>query len=46
MPTYLMTLKVYTEAATPEDAAEFYAATDEADTSFDIVDTSTAEDDR
>lgn len=40
MPTYLMTLKIYTEAATPEDAAsEFLAATEDANILYDIVET-------
>ena len=45
MPTYRMTLKVYTEAANPSDAAaKFLAATEDADVSFDIVETTDAED--
>lgn len=45
MPTYRMTLTVYTEAETAsEAAAEFLAATEEADASFDIVETVEAED--
>ena len=45
MPTYRMTLKVYSEASTPADAAaEFLAATEDADISFDIVETVDAED--
>lgn len=45
MPTYRMTLKVYSEAASPADAAaEFLAATDNADVSFDVVETVDAED--
>ncbi|MFD6656952.1 hypothetical protein ACFWEB_17630 [Streptomyces parvus] len=45
MPTYLMTLKVYSEAASPADAeAEFLAAAEDADISFDIVETANAED--
>ncbi|WP_330449861.1 hypothetical protein [Streptomyces anulatus] len=45
MPTYSMTLKVYSEASSPADAAaEFLAATEDADISFDIVETANAED--
>lgn len=45
MPTYLMTLKVYSEAPSPADAAaEFLAATEDANISFDIVETTKAED--
>ena len=45
MPTYRMTLTVYTEADTASEAkAEFLAATEEADISFDIVETAEAED--
>lgn len=45
MATYLMTLKVYSEADTPDAAAaEFLAGTDDADVSFDIVKTEEAED--
>ncbi|MFD5940316.1 hypothetical protein [Streptomyces griseus] len=45
MPTYRMTLKIYSEAASPADAAaEFLAATEDADISFDIVETANAED--
>lgn len=45
MSTYLMTLRVYSEAASPADAAaEFLAATEDADISFDIVETVSAGD--
>ncbi|WP_329616520.1 hypothetical protein OG244_28740 [Streptomyces brevispora] len=45
MPAYLMTLKVYSETATPEDAAaEFLTATANADISFDIIETADTED--
>lgn len=45
MPTYSMTLKVYSEASSSaEAAAEFLAATEDADISFDIVETGDAED--
>ncbi|WP_371634464.1 hypothetical protein OG693_39055 (plasmid) [Streptomyces sp. NBC_01259] len=45
MPAYRMTLKVYSETATPEDAAaEFLAATANADISYDIVETADTED--
>lgn len=44
MPTYRMTLTVYSEADTARAAeAEFLAATEEADISFDIVETVEAE---
>ncbi|SCD44248.1 hypothetical protein GA0115253_1004731 [Streptomyces sp. Termitarium-T10T-6] len=45
MPTYLMTVKVHSEAPSLDDAvAEFLAATEDADISFDIVETANAED--
>ena len=45
MPTYRITLDVYTEAASPADAAaEFLVATEDADVSFDIVETADTED--
>lgn len=45
MPTYRMTLTVYSEAdSAKEAAAEFLTATEEADVSFDIVETVEAED--
>ncbi|MFE7485429.1 hypothetical protein [Streptomyces sp. NPDC057552] len=44
MATYLMTLKVYSEADNPADAAaEFLAGTEDADVSFDIVETADTE---
>ena len=44
MPTYRMILKVYSEAASPADAAaEFLAAAEDADISFDIVETADGE---
>ncbi|MEV7975469.1 hypothetical protein [Streptomyces sp. NPDC086519] len=45
MPTYRMTLTIYTEADTASEAkAEFLAATEEADVSFGIVDAVEVED--
>ncbi|MFD9871735.1 hypothetical protein ACFXI8_26875 [Streptomyces niveus] len=45
MPTYRMTLTVHSEAnSTREAAAEFLAATEGADVSFDIVETVEIED--
>ncbi|WP_307516922.1 hypothetical protein [Streptomyces sp. W4I9-2] len=45
MATYRMTLTVYSEADNPADAAEeFLAGTEDADVSFDIVNTEKAED--
>lgn len=45
MPTYRMTLTVYSEATTPREAkAEFLAATEDADVSFDVIETVEAED--
>lgn len=45
MPTYRMTLTVYSEADTAsEAAAQFLAATEDTDVSFDIVETVEAED--
>lgn len=47
MPTYRMTLTVYSEADTSSEAKEeFLAATEEADVSFDIVDAVEAEEQR
>lgn len=44
MPTYRMILDVHTEATSPSEvAAEFLAATEDADISFDIVETLDAE---
>ncbi|MFI6854459.1 hypothetical protein [Streptomyces sp. NPDC050416] len=44
MPTYRMTLTVYSEADTASEAAgAFLAATEDADVSFDIVETVEAE---
>lgn len=44
MPSYRMTLTVYSEADTAsEAAAEFLAATEDSDVSFDIVETVEAE---
>lgn len=45
MPTYRMTLTVYTEADTASEAkAEFLSATEDADISFDIVEAAEVED--
>lgn len=45
MPTYRMTLTVYTEAHTAGEAkAEFLAATEQADVSFDIAEAVEVED--